>query len=72
LGNAVLGEKTGAQNTVKEIKQYHEQWLQHGQRMDTDRTPKQAMEYRPKGRGNIGRPRKSWSDQLHLEDQGTG
>jgi hypothetical protein len=26
----------------------------------------------PKGRRNIGRPRKRWRDQLHLEDQGTG
>jgi len=28
--------------------------------------------YKPKGRRNIGRPRKRWRDQLHLEDQGTG
>jgi len=28
--------------------------------------------YIPKGRMNIGRPRKRWRDQLHLEDQGTG
>ena len=27
---------------------------------------------KPKGRSNVGRPRKSWRDQLHLEDQGTG
>jgi len=27
---------------------------------------------RQKGRRNIGRPRKRWRDQLHLEDQGTG
>jgi hypothetical protein len=27
---------------------------------------------KPKGRSNIGRPRKRWRDQLHLEDQGTG
>ena len=32
----VLGKKTGAQNIVKEIKQYQEKWLQHVQRMDTD------------------------------------
>ena len=31
-----------------------------------------ALEYKPKGRRNIGRPRKRWRDQLHLEDQGTG
>ena len=28
--------------------------------------------YRPKGRRNIGRPKKRWRDQLHFEDQGTG
>ena len=62
----------GAQNIVKEIKQYHLKWLQHVQRMDTNRLPKQALQYKPKGRRNIVRPRKRWRDQLHLEDQGTG
>jgi len=68
----VLGEKTGAQNTVKEIKQYQKKWLQHVQRMYTNRIPKQALQYRTKGRRNIGRPRKRWRDKLHFEDQGTG
>jgi hypothetical protein len=36
--------------------------------MDTNRIPKQALQFKPKGRGNIGRPRKRWRDQLHLED----
>jgi len=44
----VLGEKTGAENIVKEIKQYQEKWLQHIQRMDTNRIPKQALHYKPK------------------------
>jgi hypothetical protein len=29
-------KKTGAQNVVKEIKEYQEKWLQHVQRMDAD------------------------------------
>jgi hypothetical protein len=66
----VLGEKTGAQNIVKEIKQYQKKWLQHVQRMDTNRLSKQALQYKPKGRRNVGRPWKRWRDQLHLEDQG--
>ena len=59
----VLGEKSGAQNIVKEIKQPQEKWLQHIQRMDTNRIPKQALQYKTKGR-----PRKRWRDQFHFED----
>jgi len=67
-----IRQKTGAQTIVKEIKQYQKKWLQHVQRMDTNRQPKQALQYKPKGRRNIGWLRKRWRDQLHLEDQGTG
>jgi len=67
-----IREKTGAQNIVNEIKQHHKKWLQHLQRMDTNRILKQALQYRPKGRRNIGRPKKRWSNQLHFEDQGRG
>ena len=56
----------GVQNIVKEIKQYQKKWLQHVQRMDTNRLPKQALQYKPKWRRNIGRPRKRWRDQLIL------
>jgi len=40
--------------------------------MDTNRLPKQALQYKPKERRNIGWPRKRWRDQLHLDYQGTG
>jgi hypothetical protein len=66
--NQSIGEKTGAQNTEKEMKQYQQKWLQHIQRMDTNRLPKQALHYRPKGQRNLGRPRRRWKDQLQLED----
>jgi len=70
--NQCIKGKTGAQDTVKGIKQYQEKWLQHVQRMDTNRIPKQGLQCEPKGRRNIGRPRKRWRDHPHLEDQGTG
>jgi len=46
--NQCIRQKTGAQNKTKEIKQYQKKWLQHVQRMDTDRLPKQALQYKPK------------------------
>jgi len=57
---------------VKGLDDDEKKWLQHVQRMDTNRMPKQELQYKTKGRRNIGRPRKRWRDQLHLEDQGAG
>jgi hypothetical protein len=59
--------KLGVQNNVLEIEKYQREWLQHVKRMDTNRRSKQALKYRPKGKRSIGRPRKRWKDQLHLE-----
>ena len=47
--NQCIRQNRGAQNTVKEIKQYQKKWLEHVQRMDTNRLPKQALQYKPKG-----------------------
>jgi hypothetical protein len=66
--NQCIRGKNGSQNIVKEIKQYQKKCRQHVQRMDTNRIPKQALQYRPKRRRNIGRPRKRWRGQLHFED----
>jgi hypothetical protein len=60
-------DKLRVQNIVLEIKQYQREWLQHVERMDTDRIPKQALKYRPKGKRSIGRPRKRWKDHIHNE-----
>ena len=46
--NQCVREKTGAQNIVKEIKQYQKKCLKHVQRMNTNRIPKQALQYEPK------------------------
>jgi hypothetical protein len=47
--NQCIGKQLGVQNIVKEIKQYQQKWLQHVQRTDTNRIPKQTLQYRPKG-----------------------
>jgi hypothetical protein len=66
--NQCIREKIGAENIVKKIKQYQKKWLHHIKRMDTKIIPKQALQYTPKGRRHIGRPRKRWRDQFHFEN----
>jgi hypothetical protein len=63
--NQSVRERLGVQNTVLEIKQYEQEWLQHVGRLDTDRIPKQALKYlyRPKGKRSIGCPKKRCKDQ---------
>jgi hypothetical protein len=56
--NQSVKETLGVQNIVLEIKQNQREWLQHVERMGTDRVHKQALKYRPKGKRSIGRPRK--------------
>jgi predicted GTPase len=67
--NTSIRKKTGARNIVKEIEQHQQKWLQHVQRMDKNRLlSRQTLHYRPNGQRNVGRPRKRWTDQIHLED----
>jgi hypothetical protein len=47
--NQPIREKLGVQNIVKEMKQYQHKWLQRVQRMDTNRIPKQALQYKKCG-----------------------
>jgi predicted ArsR family transcriptional regulator len=47
---------------------YKQKWINHLERMDNTRLPKHALNYRPRGRRDRGRPRKRWQ---HV-DAGTG
>jgi hypothetical protein len=47
--NQCIRGKTGIQNIVKEIKHYREKWLQNVHGMDTNRIPKQALQYVDEG-----------------------
>jgi hypothetical protein len=47
---------------------YKQNWINHLERMENNRLPKQALNYKPKGRRDSGRPRNRW----HRVDAGTG
>jgi hypothetical protein len=45
----------------EDVRSKHKQnWINHLERMDNTRLPKHALNYKPPGRRNRGRPRKRW------------
>jgi hypothetical protein len=46
-------KKNGGTEHSKGNKTVQKKWLQHVQWRDTNRLPKQALQYKPKGRRNI-------------------
>jgi len=65
--NQSVREKPRLRNTVLEIQQYQRQWLQHPQRMDISKIPKQTLNYKPKARRNIRRQKEKWRNRFHFE-----
>jgi len=47
---------------------YKQNWINHLERLDNTRLPKHALNCKPRGRRDRGRPRKRW----HCVDAGTG
>jgi len=39
---------------------YKQNWIKHLKKMDNTRLPKHALNYKPRGRRDRGRPRKRW------------
>jgi len=54
---------------IQDVKsKYKQNWINHLVRMDNNRLPKHALNYKPQGRRDRGRPRKRWQ----RVDAGTG
>ena len=54
---------------IQDVRSKHKQnWLNHLERTDNTRLPKHALNYKPRGRRDRGRPRKRWQ----RVDAGTG
>ena len=46
---------------IQDVKSKHKQnWINHLERMDNTRLPKHALNYKPRGRRDRGRPKKRW------------
>jgi hypothetical protein len=47
---------------------YKQNWMNHLERMDNTRLPKHALNFEPRGRKDLGHPKKRWQ----RVDTGTG
>jgi hypothetical protein len=61
----IINNITNYKSQITEfIYQYMKNWKEHGDRMNSGRTPKIILKYQPKGKRNFGRPLKRWKDSV--------
>jgi hypothetical protein len=65
-GNTDIRNRLKADNT-EDIISYQKNWIDYLKRMDRNCIPELASQYKPRGRRDIGRPRRRWREQEHLE-----
>ena len=57
---------------IQDVRSKHKQnWINHLERMDNTRLPKHALNYRPRLRIDLGRPKKRWQRVDYGTDQTT-
>jgi hypothetical protein len=68
IRNEIIGKELEI-SIIQDVRFKHKQnWINHFERMDNTRLPKHALNYKPRGRRDRGRPRKRWQ----RVDAGTG
>jgi hypothetical protein len=61
IRNEDIRKELGVFSINDRIRRYRQDWLEHVERMEEGRVPKQTLWYRPKGRRDPGRPRRRWN-----------
>jgi hypothetical protein len=67
--NTELDHLINEADIVRFIKVQRIKCLGHIQRMDTSRTAKRILEWKPMGRRPLGRPKRRWSDDVCAESE---
>ena len=49
---------------IDDIQNYQLKWNQHALRMPENRLPRKALQNRPQGKRDLGRPYRRWKDQF--------
>ena len=70
--NKEIGDRTGLQPIVNEVKQRRWRWLGHVLRMNRTRHPLLALTWTPQGKRNRGRPQGTWRRSIEEEREKAG
>jgi hypothetical protein len=70
--NTDIRNRLKVDNILEDIISYQKNWIDHLKQMDRNRIPKLASQYQPRGRRDIGRPRRKWRPRNTLTLEGTG
>ena len=62
-----LRRRTGQQTITEKLRINRWRWYGHVLRMPEQRTPKQALHWRPAGRRRVGRPKDTWQRTIQRE-----
>jgi hypothetical protein len=65
--NTTIREELKVEHTVDEIQNYQKNWLQHVNKVEHAGIPRMTLEYQPKGKRAVGRPKRSWRDHQRLQ-----
>ena len=60
IHNTAIREELRIFSINDKLREYRQGWLNHLDRMDDNRIPRMALQYKPKGRRRIGRPKTRW------------
>jgi hypothetical protein len=61
IRNVDIRAKLNIYNINNRLEENKEKWKQHIDRMKETRIPKLILQYQPKGKRDIGRPKKRWN-----------
>jgi len=60
IRSEVIRKELEISGTQDARSKYKQKWINHLERLDNTRLPKHALNYKPRGRRDRGRPRKRW------------
>ena len=64
IKSEVIRKNWNVEKMIDDIQNYQLKWNQHVLRMPENRKLRKALQYRPQGKRDLGRPYHRWKDQF--------